>query len=414
MKRLLRQAQIADSDSAAMLKVIDQFDQLTASQVSLPKMVRFAHRLTDRSIGVDESWNGRKILLGIDGNEVDETYKLGRLTSTLEAAVSARLRGRRARIVEVEGSEVLIANLESASGRIGLVWLEHGDKPWTLKDHVVAERLAAAIVTDAITTNARADKSAAVDAASVERLLAGGLGPNDAAIAGRQAQLVPDKKYVAIAIAENPRSATSPSVLGEFVRRELARSGVDARATVVGSLAAVIAESTSNIFDVLEEALAAPLGPGGALSIGVGAPADLVRLGESWREAQETLVLRSLAASGRRVARFEQLGLLHLLAQIPKAEVDKFTDYLRVATLAEHGSSPNDLELLNAYCDSGSLRGTAKTTFMHFTTVRYRLTRIEEVLGLDLSDASDLFRAHVAVKLVQVHRARILDDWSNS
>jgi PucR C-terminal helix-turn-helix domain len=306
----------------------------------------------------------------------------------------------------------LIANLEAASGRIGLVWLEHGGAPWTLKDHVVAERLAAAVVTDAITTNAKADRTIAIDAAALERLLAGGLTVNEAAIAGRQVQLRAEQKYVAIAIAENPRSATSSSVLGEYIRRELERGGVMARPTVVGSLAAVVAEANERIFDLLEEALAAPFGPGGALSIGVGAPANLSRLGESWREAQETLVLRSLAASDRRVARFEQLGLLHLLAQIPKGEVEKFTDYRRVATLAENGSSPNDLELLNAFCDSGSLRGTAKTTFMHFTTVRYRLTRIEEAIGLDLSDASDLLRAHVAVKLVQVHRARILQDWN--
>jgi PucR C-terminal helix-turn-helix domain len=414
MKRLLRQAQVTDAGSAEMLKVIDQFDQLTASQASLSKLVRFAHKLTGRGIGVDESWNGRMVLMSSDGNEMCDDTSLARLSATLEAAVASRLRGRRSRIIEVDNSEVLVANLEAASGRIGLVWLEHDAKPWTLKDHVVAERLAAAVVTDAITTNARASHSSSVDAAALERLLAGGLSVTEAAIAGRQVQLRPDQKYVVLAIAENPRSATSSSVLAEFIRRELERGGVSARPTVVGSLAAVVAESNVRIIELLEAALAAPLGPGGALSIGVGAPANLVRLGESWREAQETLVLRSLAASDRRIARFEELGLLHLLAQIPQAEVEKFSDYQRVATLSERGASPNDLELLNAFCDSGSLRGTAKTTFMHFTTVRYRLTRIGEAIGLDLSDASDLLRAHVAVKLVQVHRARILDDWNRT
>ncbi len=411
MKRLLRQAQTTNASSVEMLKVIDQFDQLTASQAPLSKLVRFAHKLTVRCVGVDESWNGRRVSVGVDGAEVCDDAGFARLPATLEAAVAARLRGRRSRIVEVDGAEVLIANLEAASGRIGLVWLEHGGVPWTLKDHVVAERLAAAVVTNAITTNARADHGASVDAAALERLLAGGLSVNDAAIAGRQVQLLPDQKYVALAIAENPRSATSSSVLGEFIRRHLEQGGVTSRATVVGSLAAVVAESDDRLYNLLEDALADSFGPGGALSIGVGSAADLARLGESWQEAQETLVLRSLAASDRRVARFEELGLLHLLAQIPEGEVEKFTDYRRVATLSERGSSPNDLELLNAFCDSGSLRGTAKTTFMHFTTVRYRLTRIEEAIGLNLSDASDLLRAHVAVKLVQVHRARNLDDW---
>jgi hypothetical protein len=412
VKRLLRQAQITDAASAEMLKVIDQFDQLTASQATLMKLVRFANKLTGRSVGIDESWNGRTLIVGSDGSELDHDDAKVRLHAALDAAVAARLRGRRSKIVEVDGNEVLIANLEAASGRIGLVWFEHAGRDWSLKDHVVAERLAAAIVTDAITTHAGAVHLNAVDVAAVERLLAGGLTPNETAIAARQARLAGDRKYVALAIGETPRSATSPSALGEYVRRELHAGGIIGLATVVGSLAAVICETDDRLNDILERAVSETSGPGGALSIGIGSSGELGRLGDSWREAQETLVLRSVAVSSRRVARFEELGLLHLLAQIPKAEVDKFTDYRLVAMLADNGSSPNDLELLDAFCDGGSLRETAKTTFLHFTTVRYRLARIEEAIGLDLSNTSDLFRAHVAVKLVQVHRAQVQDQWS--
>ena len=408
MKRLLRQAEGANPESAAMLRIIDQFDELTASAASMEKLARAAARICRRSVLIHDSWNGRSIWVTkgavVRGAAPDDVA-----SAVMTAVVNARLRGRRSSILDVDDREVLAANMEAASGWIGTVWLEPEDTPWSLRDHVVAERLAAAVVTDAITTNASNELKSAVDTASVERLLAGGLSEGDAAVHIKQAQLPPGRLLMAVAVGELPRATTSPDALAQMVSREFARARIVARSTLIGAHVALLVEDSPDVVAVLEELSVVPRGSGSILSFGLGEPAEPHALDRSWEQAREALLLRTLATSERRVARFRDLGLLHLLARIPEQEVTSFSDYIKVAALADSGGSPNDLELLEVFCESGSLRGASTAIFLHFTTVRARLAKISSQLELDLNDPSDRLRAHVAVKLVQVHRARQLD-----
>lgn len=408
MKRLLRQAEATSPETAEIFRVIDEFDGLTAGQLSLEDLVAAAVKASGRTVAVLDTLNGRSVFMERGSVLPLEVSEEGR-AAVVTAALNARLRGRRSSIMDAGDHEVLASSLETASGRIGLVWLERGESAWRLLDHVVAERLAVAAVTSAIQMSAAHEASLMVDSASVERLIAGGISASEAAVHVRQAGLTLGRPLVVVAIGEYPRASSSADALAKAVSRELNRERITSRSSVIAGRAALVVESSPRLVDVLNSMNDGSLGFGSKVNFGVGNPTTPEHLSVSWEQATEALLLQSLGPSDSRATRFSELGLLHLLALIPESEVATFSDYVKVQELATQGSQPSDLELLEAFCETGSLRGAASAVFLHFTSVRSRLARISARLGLDLSNPSDRLRAHVAVKLAQIHRIRLLD-----
>ena len=409
VSRLIARAQATDPDQAETLRIIDLFDQLTAAGASIDELAQAAADRTGRTTWVEEHWNGRRVRVfprGIErvpGADAEDASQV-----VMSGVVGTRLRGRRASVMATDVGQVLVASLDIASGRIGAVWLEASARKFSVLDFVATERLAVAVVTNSLTTHAMADSRSRVDRAALERLLLGHLTSEEAAISGKEAQLPPGRRFVAIAVGERPRLSASPDTIGQIVTRALAEVGILGRASVVGSMPVVVAEQADGLADALE-ALASGGGYlGSALEFGVGDPGPVGALARSWRQAREALVLRAIATASP-VVRFADLGLLHLFAQIPVDEVTSFPDYVAVAALAGNRGNPSDLELLETYCDTGSLRATATALYLHYTSVSYRLSRIETAIGMRLANPSDRFRAHVAVKLVQIHRATSID-----
>lgn len=79
-------------------------------------------------------------------------------------------------------------------------------------------------------------------------------------------------------------------------------------------------------------------------------------------------------------------------------------DWARVALIdrvcSPLGTNPSLKETAAAFLDSrGGLEGTARALYVHVNTVRYRLGRIAEVTGFDLTDPHDAFTVRVALAL---------------
>ncbi len=105
------------------------------------------------------------------------------------------------------------------------------------------------------------------------------------------------------------------------------------------------------------------------------------------------------------VTHFEELGVLHLLAEIPTDDLARYPDVLRVAGLEARGTPVSDLDLLERYLATMSLRQTAQQVLLHHTTVQYRLKRIEQHLGTDLQDPAARLRTQIAILLYRIERA---------
>jgi sugar diacid utilization regulator/putative methionine-R-sulfoxide reductase with GAF domain len=105
--------------------------------------------------------------------------------------------------------------------------------------------------------------------------------------------------------------------------------------------------------------------------------------------------------SGRRVAFYEDLGVLALLIAGPQGlPLSKFAgDTIGpiLAHDARHGTSL--VETLRTYLDVNcSQKDTAQRLFVHQKTVKYRLETIEKLTGLNLHEHSDRMRADIAVR----------------
>ncbi|GGU23272.1 helix-turn-helix domain-containing protein [Streptomyces lavendofoliae] len=111
----------------------------------------------------------------------------------------------------------------------------------------------------------------------------------------------------------------------------------------------------------------------------------------AWREARTAL---RFTTARRPVVRHDALGALALLAQVPDATLRDNTDVAAIARIAD---SPEDLDTLDAYCATGSLRRAADLLHLHHSSVSRRLDRIASALGVELTDPAGLTRAALAL-----------------
>jgi hypothetical protein len=111
----------------------------------------------------------------------------------------------------------------------------------------------------------------------------------------------------------------------------------------------------------------------------------------SWRQARTAL---RFTTSRQPVVHYEDLGALALLAEIPQDAARDSTD---VAAIARMAGNPDDLETLDAYCATGSLRRAADLLHLHHSSVARRLDQLGKTLGIDLTEPTGLTRARLAL-----------------
>jgi DNA-binding PucR family transcriptional regulator len=93
---------------------------------------------------------------------------------------------------------------------------------------------------------------------------------------------------------------------------------------------------------------------------------------------------------------FAALGALSTLARIPAEVVDADPD---VRAIHKISASGGDLEVLAAYCATGSLQQAAELLYLHHSSVARRLQTVSRRLGLDLGQPHNRLRAEVALIL---------------
>ena len=144
---------------------------------------------------------------------------------------------------------------------------------------------------------------------------------------------------------------------------------------------------------------------GVSLSVGIGKPHDgAAGVRASYAEARKALqVIRALGQRNT-VLPFERVGVYQVL--LSEDRPDGILDFARplLQPLMEYDRRRNTalVPTLEAFLESGcNVQQAARMLYVHVTTIRYRLERIEGVLGISLSDAETRLNLHLALK---VHR----------
>lgn len=154
----------------------------------------------------------------------------------------------------------------------------------------------------------------------------------------------------------------------------------------------------------LRESLLGELGDGRCL-VSVGSPCDRPsQIPRSHREAQLAANLQNNAAA-RPVVAWDDLGIYRILSSVEDfAGIEAFmVDQLGVLLDYDEKKSSNLVETLFHYLEcGGSYAETCKALSVHRNTLKYRLQRIRDVAGCDLSDAPTRFDLQLATRAWQV------------
>jgi hypothetical protein len=149
----------------------------------------------------------------------------------------------------------------------------------------------------------------------------------------------------------------------------------------------------------LAEALRSTLPPGAAVHVGEGDAVEALR--DAARSHRRALAaLQAAAEQGTEVARWDELRSYRLLTALPPSALDDVPDGLRLLLGGGHEQLVLTLE---SYLDhAGDVKRTAAELWLHRTSLYYRLRRIEEIAGVDLSRGEDRLLCHVALRLARL------------
>ena len=163
-----------------------------------------------------------------------------------------------------------------------------------------------------------------------------------------------------------------------------------------GDLKRQIVQLSKSILEKIPPLKAKELQVGiGSAKIGIGG------LRDSYGEARAAAMFNSYPYTNR-VQFYEDMGILTLLSTVPKNAAVKYArDYL--APLLEYdqrnGSQLTNTLIFYLLSANMNIEATAAGLYLHPNTVRYRLHKVRELLGIRLEELASLVDLYAAVRL---------------
>jgi hypothetical protein len=240
-------------------------------------------------------------------------------------------------------------------------------------------------------------------AAELLHLVTGRGDPADLAAGLRSCRLPPDGSYLVVVATLDGPPGTAAAVLDELVRADAPRAAV---ADVDGAAMAVLPmDGGTDLIGVIRDGVRS-LAPGlGAarLAVGVSDPAAgaaaLPGAAREARHARERAAAQQAPATV--VSSAELASHLLLLAGVPAVTRESFRRRL-LGPLAEYDRA-HDADLVRTLdtflACSGSWTQCAAQLHLHVNTLRYRIGRIEQLTGRDLSRFADRVDFYLALRL---------------
>jgi len=128
---------------------------------------------------------------------------------------------------------------------------------------------------------------------------------------------------------------------------------------------------------------------------------DTTFLNKSYQEAKLALQFGQGWFKDQKVFHYNDLGILRLLMHVHQGILSDFSeDYLSVLMESDQESGTEYMKTLLSYIQfRGRMDETAEALFIHPNTLRNRIKKIEEMLGIDLQDPEEFSNMMVAVKI---------------
>lgn len=124
-----------------------------------------------------------------------------------------------------------------------------------------------------------------------------------------------------------------------------------------------------------------------------------------YSEALQAMQVGKRLHLSNQIVEFNSLGVYQLLCELEDNPiVQQFTEYI-IAPLAQYDEQHRGslVQTISAYFDHhGNISQTAESLFVHRNTLLYRIDRIQELTGQDLSNADMRLSLHLALKFWQL------------
>lgn len=137
---------------------------------------------------------------------------------------------------------------------------------------------------------------------------------------------------------------------------------------------------------------------------GIGEPVnEILNIKESFQQAKRVLEV-STFFNMEKVIAYGDLGIYNLIFGIKdRNTVEKYVDE-KIGTLLEYDKKRKGslLITLEAFLAVNSIKKAAEELFIHVKTMEYRLKKIEEILGVDLSDSEVCLELNMAIKIYRL------------
>lgn len=324
------------------IRIVAFYDTLMRRRVDLPALARASAGLAECVAGIRLHGTGRVIRVSPHGTEASTPQQPASTTAP----------------ITLDDEE------------IGTVWLERPGSPGPL-DEVLLDRLA--IAAAAAVERYGPARTTMADPALVELAISAGSDEAARARALRLLGFAPDLPVHVVAV----RSRLPLDRIGGLICPS--RPVKAAPLADVGVILATTVDPARFPADV---------------RAGIGAAGSPDR---SWRQARTAL---RFTTPREPVVRHADLGALALLAEIPR---DAARDNADVAAIARIAGNADDMEVLDAYCATGSLRRAADLLHLHHSSVARRVEQIARTLDIELTGPTGLTRARLALTTWRLH-----------
>jgi sugar diacid utilization regulator len=283
----------------------------------------------------------------------------------------------------------------------GVIAVSGPDATETSADDVVLEHAATVLALELAHLRGIAEAELRLRRDLVEELLSG----TDVESARERAHALGydlDRPHRVLVVTGTPRR-NDRDALFHAVRRAARDHDIGSLLVARSGAIAVLSDADADTdLDRFREAIDAELGPGCACRIGVSEQCDRPDdFPLAFGQAQLALKMQVSTAGPEQVTVFEDLGVYKLLAEIPDiGSVERFVERW-LGPLLDYDTSKGGrlVETLTAYLEcGGSYDATARAISTHRSTLRYRLQRVREITGYDLTDPDTRFNLQLATR----------------
>ncbi len=381
---------------AALQRSMTIHDRLTAVAVSgegREGIARAVHELTGLSVAIEDRYGNLHAWAGPDRPDPYPKDPAHRREQLLRQALEA---GR-----PIRKGGALFALAHPQGDILGVICLVDPDRTAGEHEVMALEHGATILAMELARVRSLAESELRIRRDLVDELLTGTDAESALARAGALGYDL--QRPHRVVVIEGHGRSTDNDAFFQAVRRASRDEPAGTLLVARGSQVVLLADHEAD-WESLRQAVIRDLG-GGTARLGVGeqctAVADFPR---SYRQARLALHLLQTAEWEDRAVRFDDLGVYRLLIGNDSLdEADRFVQRWIGALLTYDAHRSADLvRTLTYYLDrGGNYEATAAALIVHRNTLKYRLQRIRQISGHDLSDPEVCFNLKLATRAWQ-------------